>query len=405
LLTRLPFLPNGYGVDFDAWLLAESARSIAQTGEYVASRRPGYPVVEVLLAPLMHLGPWATNGASALMSIACVLLLRDLLARAGARAASALALAFAVMPAVWIASVSTMDYLWGLALALGALNLADRGHGLRAGLLLGLAIGARATSGLFGLPMLILLRRAGRPMWPSALLSLTLGLGLYVPVVLRHGFGWLVVSTNGHPGLAFAGRGAALGMLGEVGWVALLVVGAVALARRPKRNHLAKCGGLIALMFVALYTALPYEPAYLLPAAAGLLLYLGPGLGPRVAALLPAALLISSLVGVRLPAPLLHDRATRLAELRLTASVAEAVRQERSPVALLCGQMYPKVRFALGGAEQIGPVALHVVIKNEGRLRALISSGVKLRYVPGIEDWYERQGGYRIERIATPIVP
>jgi hypothetical protein len=43
LLTRLPFLRPGYGLDADAWRLAASAGRIARTGAYEASRLPGYP--------------------------------------------------------------------------------------------------------------------------------------------------------------------------------------------------------------------------------------------------------------------------------------------------------------------------------------------------------------------------
>ncbi|MEP6937397.1 MAG: hypothetical protein ABI871_04945, partial [Chthoniobacterales bacterium] len=47
-LSRLPFLDAGYGVNVDAWRVARAARHIAQTGEYEASRFPGYPVHEIV---------------------------------------------------------------------------------------------------------------------------------------------------------------------------------------------------------------------------------------------------------------------------------------------------------------------------------------------------------------------
>ena len=52
-LSRVPFLLPGYGWDSDAWLIAGTARKIAQTGRYHESRLPGYPVHEVASAFLI----------------------------------------------------------------------------------------------------------------------------------------------------------------------------------------------------------------------------------------------------------------------------------------------------------------------------------------------------------------
>src|SRR5947209_17108478 len=44
LLSRLPFLNAGYGVEIDGWRVALAARHIAQNGVYEVSRFPGYPL-------------------------------------------------------------------------------------------------------------------------------------------------------------------------------------------------------------------------------------------------------------------------------------------------------------------------------------------------------------------------
>ena len=87
----------------------------------------------------------------------------------------------------------------------------------------------------------------------------------------------------------------------------------------------------------------------------------------------------------------------------LLERVAEAVQAEQVPTALLCGQFFPKVRYALGGNEQVGPVSLHVAIPNEARLRQLLEEGVRLRYVPGIEAWYARRTGQSLKDFARPL--
>ena len=48
ILSRLPFIGVGYGLDGDAWSVAITAEHWHSTGEYLASRLPGYPVHEFL---------------------------------------------------------------------------------------------------------------------------------------------------------------------------------------------------------------------------------------------------------------------------------------------------------------------------------------------------------------------
>ena len=65
---RLPFLGAGYGYDLDAWTAAWVGRQIAESGEYLASRPPGFPVQEYAFALLWRGGPLALNGLTALWS-------------------------------------------------------------------------------------------------------------------------------------------------------------------------------------------------------------------------------------------------------------------------------------------------------------------------------------------------
>lgn len=72
LASRLPFLGAGYGVNVDAWRVARAARNIALSGHYEASRLPGYPIQEIVSSWLWRGGPWALNGASAVLSVAAL---------------------------------------------------------------------------------------------------------------------------------------------------------------------------------------------------------------------------------------------------------------------------------------------------------------------------------------------
>jgi len=65
LVVRLPWLWTGYGAETDAYRVALSGLHLWRDGEYLPSRLPGYPVHELLMAPLVALGgSVATNAAT-----------------------------------------------------------------------------------------------------------------------------------------------------------------------------------------------------------------------------------------------------------------------------------------------------------------------------------------------------
>src|SRR6266487_4401706 len=174
LLTRLPFLGAGYGTDNDAWSVVAASRAIARTGAYQVSRFPGFPIPEYAGALLWRGSPWLVNGVSALMCAAAAVLLAVILRRAGARDATLGAVAFAFTPAVYIASVSGMDYLWACAFLMAALVLALERRGAPAGLALGLAAGCRITSIAFLLPLAMVRGMAAPGARARAVLALAL---------------------------------------------------------------------------------------------------------------------------------------------------------------------------------------------------------------------------------------
>ena len=50
IVSRVFFLDAGYGSEEDAWGVALTAKHIAQSGEYEASRLPGHPLQELFYA-------------------------------------------------------------------------------------------------------------------------------------------------------------------------------------------------------------------------------------------------------------------------------------------------------------------------------------------------------------------
>ena len=120
LLSRLPWILSDYGSDPDSYRVVSAAHDMAETGEYVESRLPGYPLHEAIVSILLWGGPVAVNGFSALMCAVAALFLTLTLDRLGAGRGFEAAIAFAMTPVVYIASTASMDYVPAAAFLLGA---------------------------------------------------------------------------------------------------------------------------------------------------------------------------------------------------------------------------------------------------------------------------------------------
>lgn len=280
-VTRLPFLTAGYGLDPDAWRVANAARMIALSDSYVASRLPGYPVPEIICALLWRGGPLALNGATALLSavgVACFVLALRVLRIDHALVAG---LTLAMVPVVYINSTSSMDYMWSLAFTLMALYFVLTHRIGWAGLAMGLAIGSRITAGAMLVPLGMLLLRSSatsrryRDVAVFSAVAGSAGLVAFAPVILTYGSGFFTFYEQQYPPLSQVLRLLALGPWGSFGLAALLLAGAVHMFdwRRNLdyvrglrgRPHIEASIVAIVLTLIA-FSRLPHESGYLLPA-------------------------------------------------------------------------------------------------------------------------------------------
>src|SRR3989304_568661 len=143
VVSRIPWLDMGYGTDPAAWRVALSAHYLLDSGEYLPSRLPGYPLHEFVTVPLVKAGWVWTNLSTVGISLVGVYLFARLAERLELPAPGALVLGFAFAPLLWINSVTTMDYMWGLTCILAAYLLACDGRAAPAGVAVGLAAGVR----------------------------------------------------------------------------------------------------------------------------------------------------------------------------------------------------------------------------------------------------------------------
>ena len=352
LLTRLPFLTPGLGNDGDAWRVACVAAGIAATGEYAASRLPGYPLHELLASLVWRGGPWVLNGVTALFSVLAAVAFARVWHRLGFDGAAAAGLALALTPVVYTNSTVLLDYVWALALVLVAVDLVLSARAGLAGLALGLAVGCRLTSGAMLLPLGWLLARRGvRPAALGKLAVATLATAgfLFVPVAARYGLGFLDYNPAPELGWAETAERAAFGVWGGTGLLAL-AVGAAAVFRRRSLPADAPVFALAVALYLIAFAVLPIDAGYLVPTVPFVLLLLA-GVPCKLRYGLFALIAVGALVavdrhGVR-RGPVLQAHTTRkLMHALLTDAIARADAVER-PTTVVAGSLLPAVRFTL----------------------------------------------------------
>lgn len=152
----LPLIFIGYGTDNDSFNVLGTGRHFLQTGEYIASRHPGYIVHEAATLVLNQLGGNVlTNLGTMLMALLSIAAFQAICRFFAVPHRHWLSLTLAVHPIFWANGTCTIDYLWALGLIMSGFWLWVRGRYVGGGLLFGLALSARLSSGI-AVVMLIL---------------------------------------------------------------------------------------------------------------------------------------------------------------------------------------------------------------------------------------------------------
>ncbi len=325
LAAYLPFTLLGYGTDIDAGSVLQSGRDWLDDGVYRVSRTPGAAVHEVPTALLDRLGGYVlVNLASVFFGVVTLAGVHLLLRRAGSPHAALAVLVLATNPWFWIASTSLGDFVWSVGLLVAGAVAAQRGRRVPAGLLFGLAIGCRLSTGVVVVAWLLAERLGSpstRPTWRSSIVTAGVtalaGAVCFVP-------SWLWADRTFDfldSGLGFDGVGSHLGRWGikNVAFFGVLAIPVliallprVVRARGAWRSSEAFRFGVIAFVLTeVLYLCYPLKPLHLVPAAVALALVVGhvaPS-GRRGLVLLIAAQLVGAVVTTTLAAPDIEDRA------------------------------------------------------------------------------------------------
>jgi hypothetical protein len=372
LLTRLPFIGTGYGLDPDSYRLVIAARETAD-GAYRASRLPGYPVHEFLVAltPARY-DPVVSNLFTAIFSALAVMFFFLLLSELRVRQPLLLAAAFAFVPIFFIHSTDTMDYAFALAFLLASTYFVIAGRPVLGGVMLGLAIGSRVTSGAMLVPLTLWIvlardsltdwRRHAAGLWLGALV---VGALCFIPVFSRYGLGfWAFADNLAYPSvlelldkmvLQVWGRLGALGLLVLLLTVPFLPTTRQALGDASLRPTIAMSLSAIAIYLLA-FLRLPHETAYLLPAVPFVLLLFGLVLPDRMLQVLAVLVILSPLVtisryGPSLQGPVLVNHQMRVERQNEIDEIITALSELPDDAVLVAGPWRPALAVALYGEE------------------------------------------------------
>jgi hypothetical protein len=282
LLTRLPFIFNGFGVDGDSWSVALSAKALNSSGAYIPSRFPGYPVHEFLCSLLINFGAIGTNMISAIFSAVAVVFFAMILRFLRFRMVIPASIAFAMVPVFFINSTTTIDYVIAIAFILMSLYHLLRQRLYVAGILLGFAIGTRITSGAMFIPFSILLltnegvvenlRRILRFVIPGIIT----GIILFLPLLSKYGLSFLTFYNFPYPSISKVLYKFSIEVWGVAGFAGLII--SIGLLFLPDRitakkflfprgvNEKFVISWLVAIdLYIIAYLKLPMEGGYLIP--------------------------------------------------------------------------------------------------------------------------------------------
>ena len=275
----------GFGADNDTWLMLGTWDSLVERSRYVPSRPPGYLVPELVIGATSELaGSWTSNLVSVVLGVATLVLVHGLVRRRTATARDALLLVavLAVTPAFVIASTTSIDYVYGLALFVAGWAALESGRSSRvAGLLLGLAAASRLAYAPLAVVVVVLGPGRSRPVRERVValaIAAAVTVAGYVPAWRFTGDLSFVTAERptGQGLVGLLGRAALKGsdLLGVVGTAVAVVV--VVLVVRSRRSTPA-VGEWWLLVVVGIqllvWLWIPAEPSYLLPALVALLVW------------------------------------------------------------------------------------------------------------------------------------
>ncbi len=392
ILSRVPWIDNGYGTKPDAWRIALTGYWLWDHHAFYPSRLPGYPVPELSYAAIIKGGWLATNSLTILVSLLGVWFFARIVRELKLPHGGLIVAAYAFTPLLWINSMNTMDYTWALTFTLGCYYFLLLDNDLAAGIMLGLAVASRLPSAAMLLPFGLYMWRSGKRDEIRTFVVAVVGVALlaFSPIIWRYGPRFLNF-YDAKVGYREVIRLLAKDSLGLAGALAFGIATLVSLPRLAKlpadfvrdKNVMV---WVIAIVLTAItFSRLPHEAAYLIPLYP--FVYLLAAKYYQRWALLGAAVVIvlagfvdftttdhqvalGSFRDLRIgQGMLLANRDTQHAQLRFTRAIENLKVPDNSVV--IVGFVYPE--FAVSNRDRL---QLGIIEKDKSAISQLSDKGI-----------------------------
>lgn len=428
LISRLPFLFAGYGIEEDSWAIAISTYLTKTTGIVEPSRLPGHPIHEFPLVWTWNLGHVWFNFLSAFFSAVGALFFALILKHFQFKHYFIAALAFAFIPVYFISSTYTIDFVWSQAFVLIALYLLLKEQLVIAGAFLGLAVGCRITSGAMLLPFMIIVWKQNNlkqniiTLFKLGIPMTLIGVGAFIPIMLQYGKGFFMYYDQfPYPSFAKFIYKYSFGVFGFVGLVAItaakywivknrktLTVGELFEKGIDRKVIIASY--VVFVLYTISYIRLPQKSGYMIPILPFVILLFGYYLDSKRFNLLAFAFIVSSFVcsinltdkirGAEysrfaikttvsgqelffdvLSGPIFSDYSKRKQKLKYTDSVIESVRGITKKTVVIAGWWYNELEVKMLTRKRSKVVKYEAYI-DEQKINEYIAAGYKIMYLP-----------------------
>ena len=280
LVSRLPFLAAGYGVEEDSWGIALAGFHTKITGIYEPSRFPGHPVHEFIYSAFWGYSAFLYNLITAIFSAIAAVFFAIVLKELHFKCFFIAALAFAFTPVYFISSTYTIDFVWTITFILVSFYFVLKKKFFFCGVFLGLAIGCRITSGAMLIPFVIIfwqknnISENAKRLFKIILPLLLTVLIAYLPLITEFGLSFFMYYDQfPYPSLAKVFYKMIPGVFGFFGMAAIAVSivwiifnckrspKGVLFEKQPDNKIFIACYAVI-LLFVVSYFRLPQKSGY-----------------------------------------------------------------------------------------------------------------------------------------------
>ncbi len=421
LVTRIPWLSAGYGSDDDSYRVIDSAAHIAQTLEYKASRLPGYPAYEYLLAfTAAKSSPLISNFLTALASSIAALFFALILRSFNVRQYALLSFSFAMTPVVYINSTCTMDYMFAACLILGSTYFVLIHRNMLAGLFLGLAIGFRITSGAMLLPFIILILMEGYSLKSikriSSLTLITLLVGgiCFLPVIKSYGMGFFTFyefELRYHIIVYWLYKGIieVWGIIGTIGIICVVFFGLFSLSdikQRFKQANVRRCliFALVAsLIYIFAFLRLPHQAGYLITVVPFIILSIALLFPQKIIKCFGVLLILSSFfiyVGeheLKLSGPILQDHLNRKKNIEMIVNTASAIPENS---VLVVHERLLRFIYTVEGNLRDQSRFVYL-IKDREQYENYVEKGFDVYFLPGVDEINLRIFGVDLRKLGA----